>query len=247
MLSDSCSECASPVDSDSDNDALRWGGRSSPDAGRDSLLFEYCESRSPHTREPLTEAIARLAEGAFPGLAGLRSCDIHPASWFSVAWYPIASPLCCASPASGRAARELGASFLTFHSLAAPLATQPGVAAGAGALAGVGGPPGGNAAAPPGKLMLPDGRPAPPAPSPAADAEYERRAGAAAAAACAPAGACLRPFACVPYKMYGRTWEDDRRAGKLTLQLAAAAGAWVRGRGVAQPDLDFFLSNLRPR
>jgi hypothetical protein len=49
------------------------------------LLFEFFESDAPHQRTPLSDRIAELAKG-FPGLAQLTTADLHPASWFAVAW-----------------------------------------------------------------------------------------------------------------------------------------------------------------
>lgn len=240
-----CSGCSSSIATDSDSDdPLRCGGRwgapgsaltRSCESGsvlrsssllgepaRSALLFEFYETCSPHNREPLTDRIARLSAGpgGFAGLTDLRSCDIHPASWFSVAWYPLYR-----LPASGRTIRDLNACFLTFHSLASPLPAE-------------------------GKQgSLPaDGRAQPPGPSAAAAAAYQQRRE-AAQVAIQGAGhgvAVLQPFAFVPYKMVGKTWEDDFRSHKLQLQMVAAAGAWVQRRSTSHPDLDFFLSNLRP-
>ena len=50
------------------------------------LLYEFYETASPHVREPLTERVAQLAAAQFPGLATLRSCDLHSSSWIAVAW-----------------------------------------------------------------------------------------------------------------------------------------------------------------
>ena len=49
-------------------------------------MYEFYETASPHVREPLTERVAQLAAAQFPGLATLRSCDLHPSSWIAVAW-----------------------------------------------------------------------------------------------------------------------------------------------------------------
>ncbi|KAI3717528.1 hypothetical protein L1987_69210 [Smallanthus sonchifolius] len=52
------------------------------------LLFEYMERNQPWGREPLADKILDLA-CCFPELKSLRSCDLLPSSWLSVAWYPI--------------------------------------------------------------------------------------------------------------------------------------------------------------
>ncbi|XP_076947775.1 uncharacterized protein LOC143619817 isoform X1 [Bidens hawaiensis] len=74
------------------------------------LLFEYMERNQPWGREPLADKILDLAR-CFPELKSLRSCDLLPSSWFSVAWYPIYRiPM-------GSTLKDLDACFLTFHSL----------------------------------------------------------------------------------------------------------------------------------
>ncbi|OVA12101.1 Protein of unknown function DUF789 [Macleaya cordata] len=81
------------------------------------LLFEYFESEQPYHRRPLFDKIKELVRGD-----GLQNCraygdpkklvsmdlhDLHPASWYSVAWYPIYR-----IPEG-----NLRAAFLTYHSL----------------------------------------------------------------------------------------------------------------------------------
>nr|XP_043640254.1 uncharacterized protein LOC122611309 [Erigeron canadensis] len=78
------------------------------------LLFEYLERNQPWGREPLTDKILDLAHH-FPDLKTLRSCDLLPSSWLSVAWYPIYRiPM-------GPTLKDLDACFLTFHSLHTPM------------------------------------------------------------------------------------------------------------------------------
>ncbi|KAL2243798.1 UNVERIFIED_CONTAM: hypothetical protein Sindi_0497800 [Sesamum indicum] len=48
--------------------------------------FQYCETISPYWRLPLVDKIAELAADGFPGLISLKSIDLSPASWMSVAW-----------------------------------------------------------------------------------------------------------------------------------------------------------------
>lgn len=74
------------------------------------LVFEYFEQEQPHYRQPLYDKVSYLASH-FPELQSYRSCDLLPASWVSVAWYPIYRiPV-------GPTLQSLDASFLTFHSL----------------------------------------------------------------------------------------------------------------------------------
>ncbi|CAN6892692.1 unnamed protein product [Brassica oleracea] len=65
---------------------------------------------SPYTRVPLMDKINELAQ-RYPQLMSLRSVDLSPASWMSVAWYPIYHiPM-------GRTIKDLSTCFLTYHTL----------------------------------------------------------------------------------------------------------------------------------
>ncbi|CAN8312234.1 unnamed protein product [Cochlearia groenlandica] len=77
------------------------------------LLFEYLERDLPYIREPFAEKMSDLAS-RFPELNTLRSCDLLPSSWFSVAWYPIYKI------PTGPTLKDLDACFLTYHSLHTP-------------------------------------------------------------------------------------------------------------------------------
>ncbi|VFQ79400.1 unnamed protein product [Cuscuta campestris] len=78
------------------------------------LTFQFLEQNPPQNRQPLTEKIINLAS-QFPELRTYRSCDLTPASWISVAWYPIYRiPI-------GPTLQNLDACFLTFHYLSSPL------------------------------------------------------------------------------------------------------------------------------
>ncbi|EXC25170.1 hypothetical protein L484_013258 [Morus notabilis] len=77
------------------------------------LLYEYLERDPPYSREPLADK-ANLAS-RYPGLKTLRSCDLLPASWLSVAWYPIYRI------PTGPTLKDLDACFLTYHSLSTPM------------------------------------------------------------------------------------------------------------------------------
>ncbi|XP_022945838.1 uncharacterized protein LOC111449961 isoform X1 [Cucurbita moschata] len=74
------------------------------------LLFEYLERDQPYSREPLADKISDLAS-RFPQLKTLRSCDLLPCSWISVAWYPIYRI------PTGQTLKDLDACFLTYHFL----------------------------------------------------------------------------------------------------------------------------------
>ncbi|EYU17395.1 hypothetical protein MIMGU_mgv1a020798mg [Erythranthe guttata] len=80
------------------------------ESSRSCLLFDYFERDKPYCREPLADKISDLAR-KFPELKTLRSCDLLPSSWISVAWYPIYRI------PTGPTLKDLDACFLTFHSL----------------------------------------------------------------------------------------------------------------------------------
>jgi hypothetical protein len=74
------------------------------------LYLQYFERSAPYTRVPLMDKINELAQ-RYPGLMSLRSVDLSPASWMSVAWYPIYHiPM-------GRTIKDLSTCFLTYHTL----------------------------------------------------------------------------------------------------------------------------------
>eukprot|EP01018_Ginkgo_biloba_P028234 Gb_34819 [translate_table: standard] len=81
---------------------------------RGHLVFEYFERAPPFSREPLADKITDLARHC-PELKTLRSIDLLPESWVSVAWYPIYRI------PTGPTLRDLDACFLTFHGLSTPL------------------------------------------------------------------------------------------------------------------------------
>ncbi|GAB2226620.1 hypothetical protein Droror1_Dr00022433 [Drosera rotundifolia] len=91
-----------------------WNNDGEPGNSREYLLFEFLERALPHTREPLAEKITQLAD-RFPDLKTLRSCDVIPSSWFSVAWYPIYRIPTVPT------LKDLDACFLTYHRLWTPV------------------------------------------------------------------------------------------------------------------------------
>ncbi|XP_020228413.2 uncharacterized protein LOC109809489 [Cajanus cajan] len=86
------------------------------------LLFEYFDHTPPYSREPLTDKILDLTRH-YPSLKSLRSCDLLPASWMSVAWYPIYRI------PTGPTLKDLDACFLTYHTLHTPLTGNGGTRA----------------------------------------------------------------------------------------------------------------------
>ncbi|XP_054814975.1 uncharacterized protein LOC129315360 [Prosopis cineraria] len=85
--------------------------------GDSELLFEYFESEQPQQRQPLYEKIQELVSGCVSSqsrvfgdptiLDSVNLQDLHPRSWYSVAWYPIYR-----IPHG-----NFRASFLTYHSI----------------------------------------------------------------------------------------------------------------------------------
>nr|GMD67990.1 uncharacterized protein LOC109175150 [Ipomoea batatas] len=75
------------------------------------LYIKFCDTCSPYWRIPFAEKIAELAE-VYPGLLTLKNIDLSPASWISVAWYPIYQ-----IPTKGTWKDRLSTCFLTYHSL----------------------------------------------------------------------------------------------------------------------------------
>ncbi|KAJ4840301.1 hypothetical protein Tsubulata_049468 [Turnera subulata] len=101
---------------------------------RGRLLFEFLEQDTPYSREPLADKISDLA-CRYPGLNTIRSCDLLPVSWMSVAWYPIYRI------PTGPTLKDLDACFLTYHSLSTPMAgsggTQPQIVITPGEIEGI--------------------------------------------------------------------------------------------------------------
>nr|CAD1842603.1 unnamed protein product [Ananas comosus var. bracteatus] len=87
------------------------------------ILFEYLEMDPPYVREPLADKACCIFISAlawrFTGLKTLKSCDLFPSSWISIAWYPIYR-----IPA-GPTLQDLDACFLTFHCLSTQQVTYP--------------------------------------------------------------------------------------------------------------------------
>ncbi|XP_029123028.1 uncharacterized protein [Elaeis guineensis] len=74
------------------------------------LYCQFIENSSPYERPPLLEKVRELAN-IYPGLMSFKSAELSPASWMSVAWYPIYHI------PSRRNVKDLSACFLTYVSL----------------------------------------------------------------------------------------------------------------------------------
>jgi hypothetical protein len=237
------------------------------DPAKGTLSFQFAENEPPHCRLPLTDRIEELAE-SFPGLHTLRTSDLHPASWYAVAWYPLYRLPYIADPA---ASRDLQASFLTFHSLAAPPPSAP--MAGPLTTAGSGAPippqltpPAAAGLAYRGEVLrqallfkamksvlpsvLPKSSPIEACESASEPHEdgVSNLVGPSPTLSSMPmAVATLQPFGFVPYKAVGQTWVDEFALHRLHLPMIAAARAWTERRGINLPDLEFFCRHSEVR
>ncbi|TVU27620.1 hypothetical protein EJB05_19114 [Eragrostis curvula] len=93
----SCDDCSS----NEDFDAKQQSGY---------LNFQYREWDQPYERPPLADKVAELAQD-YPCLTSLKSAELSPSSWLSVAWYPIYQ-----IPYHGNL-KGTSACFLTYHSI----------------------------------------------------------------------------------------------------------------------------------
>ncbi|CAK9217776.1 unnamed protein product [Sphagnum jensenii] len=90
----------------------------------DVEVWSYFETSPPYSRVPLVDKITDLSrdfEPRYNPLRILRSVDLLPSSWLSVAWYPIYRI------PTGPTLRDLAACFLTYHSLSTPMNGTSGV------------------------------------------------------------------------------------------------------------------------
>lgn len=74
------------------------------------LYFQYIEYDAPYRRLPLTDKVTELAR-RYRGLMTLKSVELSPASWMSVAWYPIYHI------PTRNSVKDLSACFLTYHTI----------------------------------------------------------------------------------------------------------------------------------
>ncbi|PWA36867.1 hypothetical protein CTI12_AA595760 [Artemisia annua] len=95
-------------DSSSDDDAT---AKSNNGFCKDNLYVNFFETCSPYLRMPFSDKILELAE-SYPGLLSFYINDIAPASWMSIAWYPIYQ-----MPQKIIVSKDLETCFLTYHTL----------------------------------------------------------------------------------------------------------------------------------
>ena len=194
-------------------DAATRAGETVP--GRE-LVLQYFEQASPYARAPLADTAEKLRVD-HPELFDLTSDELHPASWMSVAWYPIYRiPV-------GRSLRDLSACFLTYHALSA------------GARGGDGD---GDEASP----VPPHARGCPAPPPASATGEAAMAARANRLIGSDPAGRSrvrLRAFGLAYYKLRAELWRPAEVADWLKT-MQGGARAWLRGQKVIHPDFEFF-------
>ncbi|KAJ3672255.1 hypothetical protein LUZ60_006976 [Juncus effusus] len=75
-----------------------------------NLYFNFVEWDSPYERIPLFDKINELSKD-HPGLMSFKSAELSPASWMSIAWYPIYHV-----PTRGNL-KEMTTCFLTYHTI----------------------------------------------------------------------------------------------------------------------------------
>lgn len=215
--------------------------RHQPAACGKRLLFEFDETAPPHLREPLTDRVQRLAhETGCPELLTLRSDELHPHSWFAVAWYPLYQ-----IPA-GRCLKELSACFLTFHSmtLPPPLLHLRKTLPAQGMLPAIPANKAGSRA---------EAEALPPVPAPAIVAalapQLQQRHISLALPLDGSSACCQRlwlpPFACIPYKAQAKAWLGNEAATCIHCNMIAAALTWNSYVGFKHSDLDFFAGRLQ--
>ncbi|XP_078151532.1 uncharacterized protein LOC144546829 isoform X2 [Carex rostrata] len=92
------------------SDDMTYESEPSPKDRFGNLYFQFVEWDSPYQRIPLFDKINELSRD-HPGLMSFKSAEISPASWLSVAWYPIYD-----IPARG-SSKEMATCFLTYHTI----------------------------------------------------------------------------------------------------------------------------------
>eukprot|EP00271_Cylindrocystis_brebissonii_P012920 TRINITY_DN32430_c0_g1_i1.p1 TRINITY_DN32430_c0_g1~~TRINITY_DN32430_c0_g1_i1.p1 ORF type:complete len:400 (-),score=21.82 TRINITY_DN32430_c0_g1_i1:1304-2503(-) len=113
--SDSGSDATSAED-EGEAAARRWG-KHCRDCGERQVVVDFLAEGSPYGRVPLSDKIVEL-EAQYPALKSLRSSDLHPSSWYCIAWYPVYR-------IPSGPTNDLTASFLTYHSPASPVRCGP--------------------------------------------------------------------------------------------------------------------------
>ena len=178
------------------------------------LVAQYFEQASPYARAPLADTAQKLCD-QHPELFDLNSDELHPASWMSVAWYPIYRiPV-------GRTLRDLSACFLTYHALSTSGRRAPGE----------------DAEALPPHMR---GCPAPPPASATGEAAMASRANRLTGSdPSSRRRVRLRAFGLAYYKLRSELWRPAEVADWLKT-MQGGARAWLRGQKVIHPDFEFF-------
>ena len=192
-------------------DAATRSGETVP--GRE-LVLQYFEQASPYSRAPLADTAEKMRV-EHPELFDLTSDELHPASWMSVAWYPIYRiPV-------GQTLRDLSACFLTYHALSTAQRNETETSP---------------ASVPPHMR----GCPAPPPASATGEATMTSRANRLIGSDPSMRRRVrLRPFGLAYYKLRSELWRPAEVADWLKT-MQGGARVWLRGQKVIHPDFEFF-------
>lgn len=182
------------------------------------LLFEYFENASPHSRVPLADKVAEL-ESECSILRTLKSIELHPTSWLSVAWYPIYRI------PTGPTLRDLAASFLTYHSLSSPM---PDCCRNCRSRFWIA--PGGLA---PPSCVVKVAAPSHPWLRPLEAGQHNQDLP-------LPGSASLPAFGLATYKMKGPVWNTYGQERNFLNALLSGADLWLKDLQIHHPDHDFF-------
>ncbi|KAG5374737.1 hypothetical protein IGI04_039333 [Brassica rapa subsp. trilocularis] len=200
------------------------------------LYLQYFERSAPYTRVPLMDKINELAQ-RYPGLMSLRSVDLSPASWMSVAWYPIYHiPM-------GRTIKDLSTCFLTYHTLSSSFQGLHTLSLANVSLVYVRSGPSGPAfnSNHNGGLMLSHDT---------ADMEPEENGGEKERMRKEGEDITLVPFGMATYKMQGDVWLSHNHDDQERLaSLCSVADSWLKQLRVQHHDFNYFctMSMTTPR
>lgn len=176
------------------------------DCSGGSLLLEYFELEPPHVRMPFSDKISEL-ELKCQSIRSLKSVELHPLSWMAVAWYPIYQI------PTGLSMPDLGASFLTMHSLSSPLPD-----------------PAGSCVYCSEEFWI----------APASLPQVKEKNGHQTSLAIDITS--IPPFGLASYKMRGSLWSSSS-SDPVMHKLHASADNWLRQLSVNLPDHSFFRSH----
>ncbi|XP_072962020.1 uncharacterized protein [Typha angustifolia] len=181
------------------------------------LYFEFFEVCSPYGRIPLVDMVYELAQN-FPGLTSLKSVELSPASWLSVAWYPIYQ-----IPAQHNV-KELSACFLTYHHISSSFPDNLPVNV------------------PNGYYCTTDrnGKNETQSKDKSNDTDSKRETQSEDESNIIS----LPPFGLASYKMQGKLWSNPENGDqKRMASLFSSADSWLKQLGVKHHDFNYFTTH----